>query len=119
MVHTRDLQLATCRGTYAFGYLDDGVRVEVQPHDSVVALGFLGLLLDRDTAAVRSELRHAVALWVADPVAEDGSFITLLGILDSLTQGLREGHTVEDVVAEYEAYGVVADEVLADEEGLC
>ena len=119
LVHTRDLQLATGRGPYALGDLDDGVRVEVQPHDSVVALRLLGLLLDRDTAAVGSELRYAVALRVADPVAEDGSFIALLGILDSLTQGLREGHAVEDIVAEYEAYRVAADEVLADEEGLC
>ena len=119
MVHARDLELATCRGTYPFGYLDDRVGVEVQPDDSVVALRCLGLLFDGDAAAIRGELRHAIALRIADPIAEDGSFVALFGIFDSLTEGLSEGHPVEDVVAEYEAYGVVTDEVLADEEGLC
>ena len=134
LVHARDFELAAGAGLDALGDLDDLVGVEVEADDRVVALRVRGLLFDAQAVAPAVEFRDAVALGVGDPVAEDGGlgegrFFAALrmtgralrmtgGVFHRLLQQLDEAVAVEDVVAEDHADAVVADEVLADEEGL-
>ncbi len=141
LVDARDLQFAAGGGLDALSYLHDLVGVEVDARDGVVALRLGRLLLDAEAVAVFVKLGHAVALRVADPVAEDGGlggvilrlaegsgfFASLRmtrnvpvtgGVCHRFAKQVGEAHTVEDVVAEDQAGAVVADEVLSDEEGL-
>ena len=118
LVHTRDLQLAACRGLDPSGHVDDLIRVEVEADYGVVALGLGGLLLDGDAAPLGVELRHPIALGVTDPVAEDRRPALALGTRHGLLQQLREAHTVEYIIPQHEAGAVVADEVAPYDEGL-
>ena len=118
LVHGGDLQLAAGAGLDGLGHLHHLVGVEVEAHHGIVALGHLGFFLNAEAVAVPVELGHAVTFGVAHPVAEDGGFLILLGILDGVAEQGGEAGAVEDVVAEHEAGAVVADELLADDEGL-
>ena len=80
------LQLATGRGLHVLRHAHHLVGVEIEADDGIVRLGLLGLLLYREAVALAVELRHAVALGVVDPVAEDGCLLVLLGIDDGLAQ---------------------------------
>ena len=75
-------------------------------------------LLNRQAVARRIELCHAVALGVVDTVAEDRGLAILLGRADGLAKKTREARAVEDVVAQNQTHGVIADEIRADQESL-
>ena len=64
------------------------------------------------------ELRHAVPLGIVDPVSEYGCLFFRFGGAYCPCQQLGESGPLEDVVPEYEAYGIVADKFLADQERL-
>jgi len=91
------------------------LSIEVQAGDRIAGLGLLRLFLDGQRLAVLVEVDHAEALGVLDPVAEHrGAAFLCRGALQLLGEMLA----VEDVVAEDQAHRVVADEFLADQEGL-
>ena len=113
-----DLQFPPGGWLYVRGHVHDLVGVEVEADDGIVALGMLRLLLDGEAVALVIEFGHAVAFRVVDPVAEDGGLSVLLGIMDRIPEDSRESGSVEDVVAEDETGGVIADEFAADDEGL-
>ena len=118
LVDGSNLVLATCRGLDMVGYIDNLVGVEVEAHNGVVALGVLGLLLDAEAVALAIELGHTVALGVADPIAEDGGLVLLVGSAHGLLEHARKTCTMEDVVAQHKTGAVVADEVGTNGEGL-
>ncbi len=118
LVDGRDLQFAAGRGLDALGDLHDLVGVEVDARDGVVALRLGRFLFDAHAVALAVEFGHAVALRVADPVAEDGGLALLLGRPDRFQQQGCEAHAVEDVVSQDQAGAIAADELLSDEEGL-
>ena len=118
LVHARDLKLPARRGFDTPGHIHDLVRIEVQAHDRVVRLRVFRFLLNRQAVARRIELCHAVALGVVDTVAEDRGLAILLGRADGLAKKTREARAVEDVVAQNQTHGVIADEVRADQESL-
>ena len=95
--------------------LDDLVVVEVEAGDGVARLGLFRLFFQADGAARAVELNDAVALRVFDRIGEDGGACFERGGRLKLA---GEALAVEDVVAENQALGDVADEVVADEEGL-
>jgi hypothetical protein len=109
-----DLELAPVTGLEVPRDLDDVVVVEVQTGDGVAALGLLRLLLDREHLAVGTELHDAVRRGVGHPVGEHPA----AGDRAVGREGPPEPGAVEDVVAEHEGDGLVADEVRADDEGL-
>ena len=117
LVDGGDLQLAAGAGLDMFGDVDHFVRVEVQAHDGVVALRVGRFLFDGEAVAGLVEFGDAVAFGVGYPVAEDGGFPPR-GVGDGLLEHRGEAAAVEDVVAEDETDTVVADELLADDEGL-
>ena len=119
LVHRRDLQLTACRRFDGLCHVHHLVRVEVQSHHGIVALGLLRLLLDAQAVAVTVELSHAVAFGIAHPVAEYRGLPVLLGRADGFLQQSGQPAAVEDVVTQYEADRVVTDELLADDERLC
>ena len=100
------------------GHLHHLVGVEVEPHHGIVALGVGGFLLNGETVALFVELGHAVSFGVVDPIAEDRGFLVLLSSPDGIEQFAREVAAVEDVVAQHQTGAVVADKLLADDEGL-
>ena len=114
LVDGRDLELATVARCQPAGDLHDVVVVEVQPGHRVAAPWVLGLLLDRSDRAVLVELHDAVGAGVAHVVRED----VATADIDEPREGSAEPGAVEDVVAEHQGDGVVADEVRADDEGL-
>ena len=118
LVHARDFELPAGAGLDPLGDLDDLVGVEVEADDRVVALRVRGLFFDAQAVAPAVEFGDAVALGVGDPVAKDGGLLGFPGVFHRLLQQLDKAVAVENVVAEDHADAVVADEVLADEEGL-
>ena len=118
LVHRGDLQLATCRGLDMLSHFDDLVGVEIEAHHGVVTIRLFRLLLDAEAVALTVELGYAVTFGVADPIAKHGGFVVFLCVFDGITEQSGEAAAVEDVVAQHEAGAVVADELLADDEGL-
>ena len=118
LVNGRNLVLATGTGLDVSRNIDNLVGIEVEAHDGVVALGLHGLLLDGETIALLVELRHAIALRIVNPVAEDGGLTLLLCCAYCLLKHSLEAVALEDVVAQDKAGAVVANEVGADGEGL-
>lgn len=78
----------------------------------------LRLFLDGETVTVFIEFCYSIAFGIIDPIAEDCGFVLLLGSPDRFLEYFGETCAVEDVVTEDEAGGVIAYEVLADDEGL-
>ncbi|CRH70186.1 Uncharacterised protein [Chlamydia trachomatis] len=78
----------------------------------------LWFFFDREAIACVVKLGHAIALWVAHPVAKHGGLATALGIGDSTREHCRETGTIEDVVAQHKAHRVVANKFLANDEAL-
>ena len=97
------------------GDLDHLLVVEVETGDRVVAPRPGGLLLDAQHLAGGVDLGHAVALGVADPVAEHRGARGPGGrALQLVDQAVAE----EDVVAEHQRAGPAGHEVGTDDEGL-
>ena len=119
MVHGGDFQLATGRGLDALGYIDHLVRVEVQAYHCIVRLGLCRFLFDGEAVSVCIELGHAIAFGVAHPIAEYGGLLFFFGSTHGLAEHGGKPVSVENVVAQHQAGGIVTDELLADEEGLC
>ena len=95
--------------------VDDLVVVEVQTGHRVRRLRRRRLLLEAHGAAVGVELDDAVALGVADLIAEHGR----AGLARrGAAQVVGEVRAVEDVVAERERHAIRADELAADDERL-
>ena len=118
LIDSGDLEFASGGGLDSCGYVNYLVGVEVEAYYGIVGLGVLGFFLDGEAVALLVEFCYAVAFGVIDPVAEHGGFAILFGGFDAAAEDLRETGAMEDVVAEHEAGGVVADEVAADDEGL-
>ena len=77
----------------------------------------LRLLFDAQAVAVFVKLSHAIPLRVVDIVAKDASH-SLFRSLHAFLQESGKACSVEDIVAQYQAYVVIADEFLADDESL-
>ena len=118
LVHARDLKLPARRGFDTPGHIHDLVGVEIKTHHRVVRFRVRRFLLDRQAVARSVELRDPVALRIVDPVAEDRSLAILLGRAYRLAKKAREARAVEDVVAQNQTHGVIADEIRADQESL-
>jgi len=113
-VHVGDLVLTTRGRLESSRYLEHVVVVEVQPRDGETAPRSVGLLLQRECHPVFVELDDAIGLGVADVVGEHGSAVEVAEALQLPT----EPGPVEEVVAQNQGRGLVADEVGADHEGL-
>ncbi|MNP19804.1 hypothetical protein D3C76_1123500 [compost metagenome] len=74
-----------------------------------------GFFFDRKCAALLVEIDHAKALRVLDPVAKHGCALRLSDGTDEL---VAEALAVEDVVSQNQADRVIANELLANKEGL-
>ena len=118
LVQGGDLQLAASAGLDLLGHLHDLVIIEVKAGDSVVALGVGGLFLNVGGVAVLVKGHNAEALGVVDIVAENGA-APCCGVGSSGLQPLGETGAVEDVVAQNHRTAVIADELLAQNKGLC
>ncbi|MDT4861586.1 hypothetical protein FQZ97_961970 [compost metagenome] len=115
IVDVGDFQLAPGGRFDRLGDLDHIVVVEVQAGHCVAGLWLLGFLFDGNRVALAVELDHAKALGVVHPVAEDGR---TTGMARRALELLGEVLAVEDVVAKDQAYGILANELFANQEGL-
>src|ERR1019366_7415474 len=88
--------------------------VEVQPWHCVAGPGIRWLLLDGGYCAVPAELHDPVIGWVGDGIGKDPA--SGEGVMHPELPA--EAGSVEDVVAQDEGDGLVADVVGADQEGL-
>ena len=117
VVEGRDLKFASLAGPDLLSHAGDTLGVEVETGDGIVGFRISRLLLDGDGVVVLVELDDAEAFRITDIVAEDrGS--ALLGSLDGVEKMLAKAGAVEDVVAKHHGTGFIADEVLAEDEGL-
>ncbi len=114
-VDVGDLELAARRRFERLGDGDDVCVVKVQARDGPVATGFCGFFLNRKRLHRLVEFDDAVALRVRNLVGEDSGAGL---VLDSAVEKSGQVVAVEDVVAEDEADGGVADEGVANGEGL-
>ena len=99
-------------------YIHYFVWIEVETYNGIVALRLCGFLFYAEAVALLVELSHTIAFRIVDPVAEDRSLLLLVGSSYGFLEHLGESRSMEDIVAKHEASAVVADEVLADSEGL-
>jgi len=114
-VHVGDLQLSSRGGLQLAGDVDHVVVVEVQPGHRVTASRLRRLLLQRDRAAIRVELDDAVRAGLGHVIGEHDRAV---GVAVPGELGAQTG-AVEDVVAENQRGGVVADVLRTDLERLC
>ena len=78
----------------------------------------LRLLLDGDCLAVVVELHDAEPLRIVHIVAEHRSPLAGLRVLHRRLQPLLQAVAGENIVSQHHGHRVVADELLADDEGL-
>lgn len=115
LIDAGDFQLSPVAGFYLFGDVNYIVVVEVEAGYGVIGFRVGRLFFDGDGSVVVIKLHYAEALRVGYLVAEyGGALFPLGGGLQHVAQALA----VVDVVAEYQAYAVIADEIFADDEGL-
>src|SRR5690554_5982001 len=114
-VYAGDFQLATVAGLYLFGDFYHAVVVEVEAGYGVVGFRVLWLFFDGDGAFVFVELDDAETFRVFYLIAEYGG---AFGALGGFFQFGGETLAVKDVVTQYQAHAVVADELFADDKGL-
>lgn len=114
-VQIGDFELAARRRFEGLGQFNHLLVVKIEPGNGVVGLGLLGFFFQRQYRAPRIELSHAVAFGVVHVVGEHAGAV---GAGHGVSQQVVKVVAVEDVVAQYQRRGVVADEFLADQEGL-
>ena len=112
-----DFQFPPLGRAYLFGASRNPGRVEVQAGNGVVALGLGRLFLQRDDLLAFVEFHHAEPLRVGDIVAEDGG-AAVFRVRPGIAQNAGEAAAIENVVPQHHGAGRIADEFLADEEGL-
>ena len=76
------------------------------------------LLLDRQAASRRIELRNAVTLRIVDPIAEDSRTGIPFGTLHGRRKHRFESGPVKDVVSQDQTYALRPDKPLTDQESL-
>src|SRR5450830_1659655 len=113
-VDVGDLVLAAGRRREVVRDGDDIVVVEVQTRNSEVALRLRRLLFERQGPSGGVELNGAVGAGIGDAVGEYGSAADVMEAFEPCPQT----RSVEDVVAEDERHGVLADEVGSQDESL-
>lgn len=118
LVHGCNLKLATGRWLDALGNVHHLIGVEIQTHNGIVALGLLGLLLNRKAISLLVELRHPIPLRIRYPVAKYGGLASLR-VCDCLFKQFNKAVAVEDVVSKHKANAVIADKLFTNKEGLC
>ena len=107
------------RGLDLLCHLHHFLVVEVQAGDGVVGLGMLGLFLHAEHLAVLVELHDAKALGVLHIVAEHGAAALVLCVGHGALEQLGEAVAVENVITQDHGAAVVANELLAQNKGLC
>ena len=115
LVDGGDFELAPSAGLDGLGDVHDLVVVEVQAGDGVVALGLCWLFFDAAGLAIGIKSHHAVALGVLHMVGKDCG---AAGFSIGLGQQGGKVVAVEDVVAQHQSAGLVAHELVTDDEGL-
>ena len=70
LVHRGYLKLTTRRRLYALCYINNLVRIEIEPDNSIVRFRVRRFLLDAEAVSFAVELRHTVALGIIHPVSE-------------------------------------------------
>ena len=101
-----------------FSHIYHFVGVEVKAYHSIVALRLFWLFLNAKAIALLVKFGYAVALRVADPVAKDGGFVILFGILDGFFEQTDETVAVENVISEHETGAIVADKLFSNDKCL-
>lgn len=61
---------------------------------------------------------NSISIRTTYTIAKNGCLVILLSIYYSLMQHLVQSCTIEDIVAKYEASGIITNEFLSDNEGL-
>ena len=119
MVYARDFELSPRRGLYLFGNFYHPVGIKVKAYHGIIRFGVFGFLLDGYSVAALVEFHYAVSLRVRYVVAEYGSFLLVFGGADRLAEHGGETLPVKEVVAQDQAYAVVADKFASDQKSLC
>src|SRR5262249_24294120 len=114
-INIRNFQLSPGRGLQAFRHPDDLVIVKVNAGDGVSRLGLLRLFFERNRAAMRIEFDYTITLGISHGVGKDGS---AGGLRCGIALIVREFVSVENVVAQDQATGVIVDETLTNDERL-
>ena len=118
LVYGGNFQLASSAWLDMLSYLYHAVRVEVETYHCVVTLRLCWLLFDAQAVAVLVEFCHAITLRVVYVVTEYAG-VAFLCSFHALLEQTGEACSVEDVVAQYKAYIVIANELFSDNECLC
>ena len=78
----------------------------------------LWFLFDALATAIFGKLNNAVAFWVVHAIAKHGCLGVFLRRLNRRLKHGTETATVEDIVAKHQAYTIVTDKFLSDDESL-
>ena len=119
VVQGGDFQLTAGRGLDLLCHLHHFLVVEVQAGDGVVALGMLGFFLHAQHLAVLVEFHDAKALGILHIVAKHGAAALILCVGRSRLEDLGEAVAVEDIIPQDHGAAVIANELFAQDEGLC
>ena len=101
------------------GHVNHVVGIEVEAGHGVIRLGLGWLLLDAGGVAMLIESHNTEAVGILDGMGKDSGRVLCFGACHSRLEHGGEALAVEDVVAQHQASSVIADKLLADDEGLC
>src|SRR5437667_7415427 len=108
-IQVGDLEFAACRWAQRPAKIDDLIIVNVKPRHSERTFRLLGLFFEANGFAFRVELDHAIALRVANLIAENAR-----APLESERLAIKIEFPRENVVAKDERRARIADEFRAD-----
>ena len=98
-------------------YIHYFVRVEIKANNSIVALRIRRFFFDAKAVAFLVEFSYTIAFRVGNPITENGGF-AIFCICNCIIQECSETTSIEDIIAQYQASGIITYEILTDGEGL-
>ena len=109
---------ATAAGDFS-GNIDHLIGVEIESHNSIVALGLQRFLLDTQAVAFGIEFGYTVTFGVAHPITKNRSLTIFIGRTHRFFKHACEACTMENIVAKNKACTVVAYKICANGKCLC
>src|SRR3989338_6287673 len=110
-----DFQLAARGGFEIGGNIHYRIVVKIKAGDGIIRSGLCRFFLERNGAPTVVELHHSITLRVAHMIGKDRCALTSPG---STLQLPVERMPVENVVAQYQRGGMVANKLAPDDKSL-
>ena len=95
------------------------IWIKIKAHNRIIALGFCWFLLNAEAITFLVKFGYTITFRIIHPVTEYRCLLLFIGCSNSLFEHLCETITLEDIITQHKASGIIANEVLANGKCLC